>query len=175
MENWLHKKTIYQGRIFSVQVGEVALDNGQPALREIINHEGGVAVAPLLGDEVILIRQFRVAVGQEILELPAGRLEGDESPEYRGRCELEEETGYQAGEMRLASSYYSSAGFTNERMFIFLAFDLEEVGQKLEFDEQIELVKMPLAEVRRKLSAGEFDDAKTIIGLRELLAYLDGQ
>lgn len=173
MEDWLHKETVYQGRIFSVQVGEVALDNGEAAPREMIHHEGGVAVVPLLGDAVILIRQFRVAVGKEILELPAGRLEGGDSPEHRGRSELREETGYRAGEMRLACSYYSSAGFTNERMYIFLAFDLEQVGQELEFDEQIELVTMPLDEVRRKLSAGEFDDAKTIIGLRELLAYLD--
>ncbi len=175
MEKWIHKDIIYQGSIFSVANGEAQLDDGTHVSREMVDHFGGVAVVPVLGDSVILIRQFRIAIGKRMLELPAGRLEGEESIEYRARCELEEETGYRAGKMTLATSYYSSAGFTNERMHIFLAFDLVEVGQNLEFDEQIELVVMPLTEVSSKLARDEFDDAKTIIGLRALLASLDLQ
>ena len=84
--------------------------------------------------------------------------------------ELEEETGYRVGKLQLLASYFSSAGFTNERMFIFLASDLQEVGHRLEGDEQIELLPVPLADIPRMLAAGEIVDAKTIIGLRELLS-----
>jgi len=121
---------------------------------------------------VILVRQFRIAVGHEVLEIPAGRLEGDEDPEHRGRRELEEEIGYRARRMVLVASCYCSPGFTNERDYIYLAFDLTKTEQNLEFDERIELVRVPLDEIEPRLGRLEFDDAKTIVGLRELQAYL---
>jgi ADP-ribose pyrophosphatase len=172
VERWLQQSVKYQGRIFSVVAGQAQLADGQRVPREMVINRGGVAIVPLLGQEILLVRQFRIAINGYLLELPAGRLEGDESPEFRARCELEEEAGYQAGAMKLLSAYYSSAGFTNERLSIFLATDLREVGQQLEFDENIELVSLPLAEVRARLAAGRFEDAKTIIGLRVCLDYL---
>jgi ADP-ribose pyrophosphatase len=171
MEEWVRKESVYEGKIFSVVAGEARLDDGRIVRREVVEHRGGVAVVPVLGDTVILIRQFRIAVGRELLELPAGRLEGDEEPEERARLELEEETGYQAERMVLATSYYSSAGFTNERMYIYLAFDLRPTSQQLEFDERVALAPLPITDIAAKLAAGEFEDAKTIIGLRELLAF----
>jgi ADP-ribose pyrophosphatase len=173
VERWLQQSVKYQGRIFSVIAGQAQLADGHQVPREMVVHQGGVAIVPLLGEEVVLVRQFRIAIGGRLLELPAGRLEGDESPEYRARRELEEEAGYQAGAMELLSTYYSSAGFTNERLSIFLATDLREVGQQLESDENIELVRLSLAEVRTGLAAGRFEDAKTIIGLRGCLDYLE--
>lgn len=172
MENWINRKKQYAGKIFSLLVGEVRLDDGNIAGREIIEHSGGVAIVPVLNDSVILIRQFRISIEREIIELPAGRLEDGESPEICASRELEEELGYQAGEIILATSYFSSVGFTNERMYIFLAFDLKEVEKKLEWDERIEIIKVPMSEIENKLSSNEFEDSKTIIGLRELMAYL---
>ena len=168
MEKWIRRERPFTGRIFSLVVGEVALDDGRTARREIIEHNGGVAIVPVLDDAVILIRQFRIAIGKTILELPAGRLEGDEEPEQRARLELAEEIGYRAGKMRLAHTYFSAAGFTNEPMHIFLAFDLEWVGQNLEEEERIELVRLPLADIQEWLVSGKIEDAKTLIGLNAL-------
>lgn len=172
METWVSKQKQFAGQIFSVTAGKARLDDGTLVPREMVEHHGGVAVVPVVDDAVILIRQFRIAISASILELPAGRLEGDEDPAFRAQAELEEEAGYRAGRLELAHSYFSSAGFTNERMWIFLAFDLEESTQKLEFDERIEIVKVPIKEIARRLAVGEIEDAKTIIGLRALLARL---
>lgn len=172
MENWVHKERMFEGRIFSVAAGMVMLDNGTLAPREIVAHPGGVAVVPVLDDKVILIRQYRIAVEKEILEIPAGKLEGDETPENRARAEMEEEIGYRAGKLVLAHAYYSSAGFTDERMHIYLAFDLEKTAQNLEFDERIEVFNQPIGGIPAKLAANEFEDAKTIIGLQALLTFL---
>lgn len=169
METWVARQTIYEGHIFSVVTGQVQLDDGQLARREVVTHYGGVAVVPVLGDEVILIRQYRIAIGRSLLELPAGRLEGEESPAYRAQQELEEEIGYRAGRLVLAASYFSSAGFTNERMHIFLAYDLWATAVSPEFDERIQPVRIPIAALPQMLANREIEDAKTIIGLRELL------
>jgi ADP-ribose pyrophosphatase len=107
------------------------------------------------------------------MEIPAGRLEGPESPLERATAELEEEIGYRAGRLELAHTYYSSAGFTNERMHIYLAFDLVKTAQNLESDERIELVEVPIKAIVGMLEAGEIEDAKTIIGLRAVMAYIN--
>jgi ADP-ribose pyrophosphatase len=172
METWVSKERKFEGRIFAVDVGEARLDDGSLAVREMVAHHGGVAVVPVLGEDVVLIRQYRIVVGKALLEIPAGRLEGDEPPEARARAELEEEVGYRAGELVLAHSYFSSAGFTDERMHVYLAFDLVETTRNPEFDERIEVVRVPIKAIAGMLAAGEIGDAKTIIGLRALLAYL---
>ena len=170
METWVTQQTVHEGPIFAVRQGQVRLDDGQLAPREMVVHGGGVAIVPVLGEAVILIRQFRIAVGKELLELPAGRLEGDEAPAWRAQRELEEEIGYRAGRWQLAASYFSSAGFTNERMWIFLAYGLTATAVSPEFDERIQPVRIPIADLPRMLANGEIEDAKTLIGLRELLA-----
>ncbi|HEY4689146.1 MAG TPA: NUDIX hydrolase [Anaerolineae bacterium] len=174
METWIRKEALYRGRIFSLVTGEARLDDGGIVTREVIEHNGGVAIVPLVADSVVLIRQFRIAIGREILELPAGRLEGDEDPEQRARQELEEEIGYRAARMIPVASYYSSVGFTNERMHIYLALDLSETARKPESDERIASVRLSIPEVKLKLAARAFEDSKTIIGLREMLSYLEG-
>lgn len=171
METWVKKKEIHNGRIFSLWGGEVALDNGEQTVREIVQHPGGVAVVPVVDHNVILISQFRIAIGRDLIELPAGRLEPGENLMDCARRELEEEIGYRAKELIPLASYYSSAGFTDERMHIFLARDLEKTTLKLEADERIREVILSVGMIEAKLNAQEFEDAKTIIGLREFLAY----
>jgi ADP-ribose pyrophosphatase len=172
MEKWIEREEKYKGKIFSLLSGRAQLDNGEFVTRDVVQHNGGVAIVPVLGDSVVLISQFRISIEREILELPAGRLEENEMPEACARRELEEEVGYRAGEMSLAASYYSSVGFTDEKMHIFLAFQLQKVAAHLEPDERIKTLYIPMAELDRKLENNEFEDSKTIIGLRALLAHL---
>jgi ADP-ribose pyrophosphatase len=172
MEKWITKEEIHMGKIFSLWGGQVSLDNGDTAIREYIRHRGGVAIVPVIDDNVILIRQFRIAIEREVVELPAGRLEPNEEPASCARRELEEEIGYRAKELIPLASYFSSVGFTDERMHIFLALELEKTDLQLEADERIREVVMPIATIKVKLNGREFEDAKTIIGLREFFAYL---
>lgn len=171
MEKWITKDEIHKGKIFSLWGGKVTLDNGDTAVREYVRHGGGVALVPVIDNHVILIRQFRIAIERELIELPAGRLEPDEDPATCARRELEEEIGYRAKQLIPLASYFSSVGFTDERMHIFLALEPEKTTLKLEVDERIREVVMPIEMVKRKLAAQEFEDAKTIIGLREFLAH----
>jgi len=175
MENWIDSRIAFSGKIFQVRTGNVSLQDGSNAQRDIVDHSGGVAIVPIIGDEVVLIRQFRISIGREIIELPAGKLEQDEKPEVCARRELEEEIGFKVGRLVLAQSYYSSVGFTNERMYVYLGFDLEETEKKLEWDEYIQVIRLPISEVKSKLFRGEFEDSKTIIGLSSMLIYLENE
>jgi ADP-ribose pyrophosphatase len=173
METWITKQEIHKGKIFSLMGGEVALDDGKTSIREYVHHPGGVTILPVVEDNVILIRQFRIAVGRELIELPAGLLEPGENPPRCAARELEEEIGYRAKELIPLASYFSSVGFADERMHIFLALDPQKTSHKRDADERIREVRMPFDLVREKLDAREFEDAKTIIGLREFLAYME--
>jgi ADP-ribose pyrophosphatase len=172
METWIDSQVVFSGRVFSVRTGSVCLDDGSNARRDIVEHGGGVAIVPIIGDSVILIRQFRVSIGREIIEIPAGRLEVDESPESCAYREIQEELGYRAERLVLAHSYYSSVGFTNERMFVYLGFDLRETQGHPEWDERIQIMRLPITEVKVRLIRGDFEDSKTIIGLYAMLSYL---
>jgi len=172
METWIDSEYKHRGRVISLRVGNVRLDDESIATREVVEHSGGVAIAPIRGDTVILVRQFRISVGRQVLELPAGRLEDQESPTECAQRELEEELGYRAGQLVLAASYYSSVGFTNERMHVFLGLDLEKTKEKPEWDERIQPVEIPIKEIDTMLSNNEFEDSKTIIGLYALTSYL---
>lgn len=171
METWLRSERIYTGKIINLQTGQVRLDDGVEAFREVVEHPGGVGVVPCLGESVMLCRQYRIAVGKPVLEIPAGKLEPGDAPEHRARVELEEETGLVAARIVPAGRFYPSPGVLSETIHLFLAFDLARTAQKPEDDERIELVELPLDEAKRRLTANEFDDAKTIIGLYALLAY----
>lgn len=173
MEKWIKQTEIYKARIFSLWGGQVELDNGEVATREYIRHSGGVAIVPVIDGNVILIRQFRISIERELIELPAGRLEPDEEPLNCAARELEEEIGYRARKLIPIASYFASVGNSNERMYLFLALDLEKTERRLEADERIREVVMSLETVKQKLADQEFEDSKTIIGLREAIAYLE--
>jgi ADP-ribose pyrophosphatase len=173
MQKWIEQAEIYRGKIFSLWGGQVALDNGKIAIREYIRHAGGVGIVPMVDENVILIRQFRISIERELIELPAGRLEPNEEPMDCAARELEEEIGYRAGKLIPIASYFASVGNSNEKMHLFLALDLERTKQRLESDERIQEVVMSLALVKEKLANQEFEDSKTIIGLREALVYLE--
>lgn len=170
VERWVSSETVYSGKIITLRTGTVRLDDGIEAFREVVEHPGAVGVLPSFSDSVLLVRQYRIAVGKELLEIPAGKLEGDETPEHRGRVELEEEAGYRAGKMVSLGHFYPSCGVLTEKLHLFLATELEQTEQRLETDERIECVRLSHEEVRRRLEAHEFEDGKTIIALHAMFA-----
>jgi len=173
MEKWIKQEEIYKTKIFSLWSGQVELDNGETAVREYIRHSGGVGIVPVIDGKVILIEQFRISIERELIELPAGRLEPNEEPISCAARELEEEIGYRANKLIPIATYFASVGNSNEKMYLFLALDLKKTERRLEADERIQEVVMSLETVTEKLANQEFEDSKTIIGLREALAYLE--
>lgn len=131
--------------------------------RELVVHPGAVAILPLLdGDRIVLIHNYRFTVGRELLEIPAGTLEPSEPPIVCAARELEEETGYAAGRIEPIGEFFTSPGFTNERIWAFAAFELRATAQKLDPTEQIRTEIMPMAEALGATADGRIVDAKTI-------------
>lgn len=162
----LEVKDIYRGRIVGLTVEKIRLPDGRETHREVVHHPGAVAIVPCLTpDEVVLIRQFRYAVGEVLWEIPAGTIEPGETPEDCAAREVEEETGYRAGKIEKLAQFYTAPGFCTETMHMFRATDLEKTQQDLEDDEEVEVRTVPLPEALRMIRAGTIVDAKTIVGL----------
>ncbi|GIV19231.1 MAG: ADP-ribose pyrophosphatase [Armatimonadota bacterium] len=165
-EEVLRSERVYEGRVVNLRVDTVRLPNGKTSQREIVEHRGAVAIVPLLDKEtVLMIRQFRLAVNEELLEVPAGTLEPDEPPEVCAARELEEETGYRAGALRQLFSQYLAPGYSQEILHVFLAQGLEKTVQRTEEDENVEVVPVPLSRAVDMVLSGEIRDAKTIAAL----------
>ncbi len=142
------------------------LPSGKVVAREVVEHPGAVVILPLVeGDRVCLIRNYRVAVKQTLLELPAGTLEVGEDPAECAARELIEETGYRAGRIERACEFFMSPGILNERMHLFVASELVLGETALEESEEIERVVVPWAEAMRLVRAGDVQDAKSLVGL----------
>jgi ADP-ribose pyrophosphatase len=155
---------IYEGRIIKLRLDEVELPNGETARREIIEHPGAAAIVPL--DEagrVHLVRQYRDAVGEEMLEIPAGKLKPGEDPAECARRELLEELGLEAGSLEHLSSFYSTPGFCDEIMHIYLAEQLSQVEGRLDHEEFIYAETRSLNPVEELID--ELRDAKSIAGI----------
>src|SRR5580692_3749210 len=166
----LSSKTVFQGKVFWVTRDEVTEPGGVRATREVIRHNGSVVILAVdthtnpTDPGILLIRQWRHAANQFLLELPAGRIEPGEKLIPSGRRELMEETGYRARKWSRHTKYFASPGFLTEAMNILLAEDLT-VGQAApEDDEKIEVHMTPLSEVLRLIRDGKIHDGKTLIG-----------
>jgi ADP-ribose pyrophosphatase len=157
-------RVVFQGRVLEVRVDEIVLGNGVRTQREKVVHPGAVVVVALDEEErVALVTQYRHAVGQDLLELPAGTLEPGEDPLETARRELREEAGVRAGSWQHLGSFYSSPGFLREELHAYLATDLEAAPQDLEDDEDIELEWVPLEALLN--GSPEIRDAKTLAAL----------
>lgn len=168
----LESQRIWSGRIFAVECDRLLDSHGQEIVREIVRHNGGAGVLPLFDDgRVALVRQYRHPARAELLEIPAGKIEPGESPEQCVQREIEEETGWRAGIIQKLSSFYSTPGFCEEMLHVYLARELTPVACRPDHDELIEVVYLPLTEAVAMVHRGEIVDSKTIIAL--LLAAAD--
>lgn len=163
----MSSKSIYKGRVVTLNLDTVALPNGQTVTLEIVRHPGASAVVPLKADgTVVLIRQFRHAAGGFIYEIPAGTLKDGESPEACAARELEEEIGYRAAEFEHLTSIFPAPGYTDEVIHIYTGSSLTKSVQSLDHDEVLEIVDMPLEQAVGEIMSGRIRDSKTIIGLQ---------
>ncbi|GAB6139167.1 NUDIX hydrolase [Halanaerobaculum tunisiense] len=174
-EEFLGSTKLYEGRIITLKLTEVELPNGQTANREVVEHDGSVAIIPYQDGKVTLVEQFRTATAETLLELPAGKIETQEKIIESARRELEEETGYRAGSYKKLYQFYTTPGFTNEQITLYLATDLSQYKQQTEADEFLALRELTIDQIRERLNQGSFKDAKTIIGLQYLLQLLDNK
>ena len=171
-EKLLSSELSYQGKVFSVYTDTVIEPGSdKPNTRDVIRHSGSVVILAVdesknpLDPDVLLIRQYRHAAGQFLLELPAGRIEPGEASLAAGKRELIEETGFRARRWTRLTRYFASPGFLGEWMQIYLARDLQEGVATPEEDEHIELVRTPLSEAMRLVGDNRIHDGKTLIGL----------
>ena len=162
---FLESKKVFEGRVFSVTVDTVR-EGKQTYTREVVHHPGSAVILPAFDDGTIaLVRQYRHPAVRYLLELPAGTLNDKERPEEGAARELEEELGLVAGKLEKLSEFFVSPGFCEEKMWLYLATDLTETAQRLEEDEIIDVVRLPLERALQMITDGEIEDAKTIIGL----------
>jgi len=151
---------------FSAHLDEVLLSNGKVGKRIRIDHPEAAAIIPFVSEkEILMVRQYRYALGQETLEIPAGKLDPGETPEQGARRELLEETGYQAGELRHITTYAPAIGYANELIHIFSGHDLRRVSRSIDDVEISSLEVFPLEEVKKLVEKGRLLDGKTLIGL----------
>src|SRR5213592_532427 len=156
---------VFSGRVFDVTVDTVR-EGDKTYIREVVHHPGSAVILPAFDDGTIaLVRQYRHPAVRYLLELPAGTLNDKERPEEGAARELEEELGLVAGRMEKLSEFFVSPGFCEEKMWLYLATDLTQTAQRLEEDELIEIVRLPIDRALQMITDGEIEDAKTIIGL----------
>jgi ADP-ribose pyrophosphatase len=161
----------YSGRIISLDVDRVRFPDGSEGELEMVRHPGASAVVPFLSDptgddpQVLLIKQYRYAAEQYMYEIPAGRLDPGETPEHCARRELREETGCEAATVDSLTTIYTTPGFTDERIHIFMATGLTAGAANREHDEFIEIEQMTVSNALRMIQEGRISDGKTVVGL----------
>lgn len=163
-------KRLHEGDIINLRVD--ILDGGdRNIIREVVEHNGGVVIASQPApDQVILVRQYRYSIDQDLLELPAGRIEKGEDPYLAAQRELTEETGYEATDWLELSRMFTAPGFCNEILYLYLAQNLVFKGKDLDFDEETVVVILTLDKAWEMVAQGTIQDAKTIAGLGMLLS-----
>jgi ADP-ribose pyrophosphatase len=160
-------KTIFQGKIVTLNIETVTLPNGVAVDLEVVRHPGAAAIVPMKDDRtVVLVRQYRHAAGGYIYEIPAGKLNPGEAPRDGAERELEEEIGYRASQLEPIVSFFSGPGFTDEVLHLFKATGLVKGIQALGHDEVLEVVEVPLEKAIAQVQDGTIRDAKTIIGIQ---------
>lgn len=163
-EKSLRSNPVYEGKVISLKVDDVLLPNGKEAKREIVNHPGAVAVIAITKEgNLVLVEQYRKALERSIIEIPAGKLEPGEKPEYTAKRELEEETGYGCNNLQYLQTFSTSPGFADEVIHLFVAKDLYKIEEKADLDEDefVELLEVTLEEAEEMVKEQRIYDAKT--------------
>jgi len=176
LEKTLSSQLIYDGRAVRLRVDTVQMPDGRETTREIVEHDECVAIVAVDADDnVLLVSQFRKPVEKELLEIPAGGIDPGEDPETTVRRELREETGYLPGKVERLGGFYSTPGFANEYLYLYLATDLAYSPLHAEDTDNIKLVRVPIAQIPGLITSGSICDAKSIAGLLTFLEYRKGQ
>ncbi len=165
MEKTLKSEVIFKGRIITVKNDKVILNNGRETTREIIVHHGSVCMLPIdkKTNSIYLVKQYRYAISDYILEIPAGTIEKDEDPEETAKRELMEEIHKKTNKISYMGYFYTSPGFITERMYVYLCEDLEDYTMETDFDENIEIVKLNINGFEKMINNNEIKDAKTVL------------
>ena len=162
----ISQETVFSGRIIETRVDTLQLPDGRQITREVVQHPGAVGIIPIDDeDSVLLVRQYRYAAGQSLLEIPAGVIESGESPDDTAQRELREETGYASQNLRALGGVYSSPGFCTEFLYLYIARDLVPSRLPGDEDEDISVETIPMSRVDQLIRLGEIQDAKTVAGL----------
>lgn len=162
----LHRETVFTGRAFNVRVDEVEYAPGRTHRIEIVEHSGAVTLVPVDADgRIYFIRQYRHAVGETLLELPAGTLHDAEDPLLGAQRELQEEIGMRAGKLEPLASFYLAPGYSTELMHAYLATELTPAPLPGDEDEAITLAPLSVAEALAAITRGEVRDAKSLAAL----------
>lgn len=162
----LQSEIIYPGRAFTIRRDRVRLPDGRTTNLDIVEHIGSVVILPVdEEDRLLFVRQYRHAAGLDLLELPAGTLNGDEAPEACARREVREETGMAAGQLEPLGGFYLAPGYSTEYMHVFLATDLYPAPLAADADEFLSVEKVPLAEALKLPARGLLPDAKSLAAL----------
>ena len=165
-EAMLESKEIFNGRVIRVTLDKVQLEDGATSTREVVHHHGGACVLPVDADgNVTMVRQFRYALGEELWELPAGKLEAGEDPFEAAKRELSEECGLTADTYTELGVVYPTVGYDSERIYLWAAEGLHTVGQHLDAGEFLDVVKMPFAQALGLVMDGIIKDSKTQVAL----------
>lgn len=175
-EKTMKSEKIYEGKIINLRIDTVELPDKKYSKREIVEHPGSVGIIPITDDgHIILVKQFRKPVEKSLLEIPAGKIEINEEPKETAFRELCEETGFVASELEYLFEFYTSPGFSNEKMYLFVAKELVEGEAKPDGDEYIDVLKVKIEDSIKMILRGEIVDSKTIIGILYAQQYLIGK
>ena len=175
-EKEIKTKRIFKGKLLGLREDTVELPSGKKSTREVVEHPGAVAIVAITKDkELVMVRQFRKAVGEILLEVPAGVPEKGESGEECARRELEEETGFHAKKVRKIWEGYASPGYSNELIQYYFAEEMTRMTQKTDADEFIEVDLVDIELCLDMLKNGKFKDNKTMIGVTIADLYLKGE
>lgn len=168
-EETVKKNYIYKGKILNLRCDDALLPDGKPCKREIVEHGGGAGILYMEEGKVLLVRQFRYAYGEELYEIPAGKLEAGEDPAVTAARELEEEAGLLPEKTELLFTVYPTPGYTNEKIYIFRAVGAKKGKVHLDEGEFLSSVFVPLEKAAEMIGSGEIKDAKTIIAVQHVL------
>ncbi|MDR0491821.1 MAG: NUDIX hydrolase [Oscillospiraceae bacterium] len=173
-EKQVESRTMYEGIVVKIRRDTAELQNGNRALREVVEHPGGVGIVPVTSDnKVLMVRQYRYPMEKELLEIPAGRLSVGEAPLDCAVRELSEETGCTAGKLVDFGEIYPSPGFCRETLYLYLALDLKYGEMHLDENELLTVETFDMDFLIGKIMSNEITDAKTIIGIIKAKMYLD--